>query len=75
MTVTKDLVAEWAITIILIIGVALTSYNIFPLNLWVSAVGNIGWLYLGIIWKKWSLFTVQLIITAIYLAGLINLYF
>jgi len=71
---TKDFILEWGITIILIIGVALTSFNIFPLNLWISMVGNVGWLYLGYIWRKWSLFVVQLVITAIYIIGLLNLY-
>ena len=70
---TKDFILEWGITITLIIGVALTSFNIFPLNLWVSMIGNVGWLYLGYIWKKWSLFVVQSVITAIYIVGLISL--
>ena len=72
---TRDFILEWGITITLIVGVALTSFNIFPLNLWVSMIGNIGWLYLGYIWRKWSLFIVQLVITAIYFIGLLNLYY
>lgn len=75
MIIDKDFILEWGITVILIVGVALTSFNIFPLNLWVSMIGNIGWLYLGYIWRKWSLFVVQLVITAIYFIGLLNLYY
>jgi hypothetical protein len=71
----KDFILEWGITVTLIVGVALTSFNIFPLNLWVSMIGNVGWLYLGYIWRKWSLFVVQLVITAIYIIGLLNLYY
>jgi hypothetical protein len=74
MNINKDFILEWGITVTLILGVALTSFNIFPLNLWVSTIGNIGWLYLGYIWKKWSLFVVQLIITIIYIVGLLNTY-
>jgi hypothetical protein len=73
MTINRDFVLEWAITVILIVGVALTSFNIFPLNLWISLVGNIGWLYLGWVWRKWSLLVVQLVITAIYIVGLISI--
>ena len=73
MTLDRDFILEWGITITLIIGVALTSFNIFPLNLWISMVGNIGWLYLGYVWRKWSLFVVQLIITLIYVIGIFNL--
>jgi hypothetical protein len=75
MTLDRDFILEWGITITLIIGVALTSFNIFPLNLWVSMIGNVGWLYLGYVWRKWSLFVVQLVITAIYIIGLLNLYY
>jgi len=74
MEINKDFILEWGITLTLIVGVALTSFNIYPHNLWVSMIGNFGWLYLGFIWKKWSLFIVQLIITAIYIVGLVNLY-
>jgi hypothetical protein len=75
MKIDRDFILEWGITVTLIVGVALTSFNIFPMNLWVSMIGNFGWLYLGYIWRKWSLFVVQLIITAIYVVGLLNLYF
>ena len=74
MNLNKDFILEWGITALLIVGVALTSFNIYPANLWVCLVGNIGWLYLGYIWRKWSLLIVQLIISAIYIVGIINLY-
>jgi len=64
---------EWSMTIILIIGVVLTSFNIYPLNLWILLVGNLGWVFLGIIWKKWSLIIVQSLITIIYIAGVVKI--
>jgi hypothetical protein len=64
---------EWLCTIILIVGVALTSYNVYPLNIWLSFLGNLGWMVLGYIWRKWSLFVVELIITIIYIAGIYNI--
>jgi len=70
MTLNKDFTLEWGITATLIVGVALTSFNIHPFNLWISLVGNLGWLYLGWIWKKWSLFFVQGVITLIYAVGI-----
>lgn len=60
---------EWISTAVLIAGVALTSFNIYPLNVWVSLIGNIGWLALGYLWRKWSLLIVEVIIVAIYLVG------
>jgi hypothetical protein len=65
---------EWVSTALLISGVVLTSFNIYPLNLYVLLIGNIAWLLLAIIWKKSSLFTVQLIITLIYVVGIAKLF-
>jgi hypothetical protein len=74
MTSLKDTIIEWTLTAMLIAGVALTSFNIYPINLWVCLAGNIGWLYLGWHWRKWSLFVVQLIITIIYILGISKVY-
>lgn len=65
---------EWTCTIILLAGVVLTSLNIFPLNIWFLLLGNIGWIILGIIWRKVSLIVLQTVITIIYIAGLMNTY-
>jgi hypothetical protein len=65
---------EWLCTIVLLAGVALTSFNIFPLNLWVLFIGNLGWIILGIIWHKWSLTVMQIVITLIYVVGIIKVY-
>ena len=64
---------EWTCTVVLILGVALTSFNIYPLNIWISFLGNLGWMILGYMWRKWSLFIVELIIVAIYLVGIYNI--
>ena len=65
---------EWACTIVLLAGVGLTSLNIFPLNIWFLLLGNVGWIVLGIIWRKVSLIVLQTVITIIYIAGLMNTY-
>jgi hypothetical protein len=65
---------EWLSTIILLVGVALTAYNIYPLGIWISFIGNLGWLVIGYMWRKWSLIAIQIIISTIYFSGLINYY-
>jgi len=65
---------EWVSTAILLVGVALTAYNVYPLGIWISFAGNVGWLIVGYLWKKWSLITIQIIISTIYFSGLINHY-
>tara|TARA_E500000178_G_C16958363_1_gene724794 strand:- start:524 stop:757 length:234 start_codon:yes stop_codon:yes gene_type:complete len=68
-------ILEWSSTGILLLGVYLTSINIYPLNVYVSLVGNVGWLTVGVIWKKWSLFTVQAVICGIYVFGYLSKFF
>lgn len=65
-------ILEWISTVVLIVGVALTAYNVYPLNIWISMIGNFGWFIVGALWKKWSLVIIQIVITAIYIAGLFN---
>lgn len=68
--INAEFILEWASTFILLAGVALTSFNIFPLNLWVCLAANAGWAVVGIVWKKWSLLIVQVVVTIIYVAGI-----
>jgi hypothetical protein len=65
---------EWGSTAILIVGVILTSFNIFPLNVYFSLAGNAGWAVVSIVWRKWSLLAIQGIVSIIYFIGLINHY-
>ncbi len=65
---------EWVSTVVLIIGVALTAYNVYPLNIWLSFLGNIGWFVIGWMWKKYSLLTIQVVISIIYILGLMSYY-
>ena len=66
---------EWGSTALLLVGVALTSFNVYPLNLWVCLAANVGWTVMGILWKKWSLLIVQAVVSAIYIFGMVSYYF
>lgn len=74
MTKTNEWLLEWGSTFVLIIGVTLTAFNVFPLNVYLSLAGNFGWFVLSVYWKKWSLVTVQVIVSAIYVVGLVKLF-
>lgn len=63
---------EWTSTIVLIVGVLLTSLNVYPLNLVFNFLGNLGWFAIGFLWRKWSLILVQTIILIIYFGGLLR---
>lgn len=66
----KEKTFEWLATAILMYGVYLSAINDFPMNVYVSLIGNVMWFVLGVMWKKWSLISVQIMITAIYSYGL-----
>lgn len=68
----NELILEVIATVVLITGVGLTSFNIFPMNIYISLVGNILWLILGLCWKKWSLITIQIVVTIIYIIGMVK---
>jgi hypothetical protein len=65
---------EWISTAILIVGVALTAYDIYPWNAMVCLAGNMGWFAVALYWRKWSLGVVQIIVSAIYIVGLTHFY-
>lgn len=67
-----DKFLEWSSTAILLVGVYLTAVNIYPMNVYISLIGNFGWLIVAIIWRKWSLLTVQLVISALYMYGMLT---
>lgn len=67
-----DVWLEWTATAVLIASVALTSFNIYPANVFVGLLGNLGWLAVALVWRKWSLLVVQVVITAIYVVGVIK---
>lgn len=67
-----DKVLEWTSTAVLLVGVYLTAVNIYPMNVYISLLGNFGWLVVAIIWRKWSLLVVQLVISMLYLYGMLT---
>jgi hypothetical protein len=61
---------EWFATGVLLTGITLTSFNVYPLNLYVSMAGNALWFWLGIVWDKKSLLISQAIVVCLYLSGI-----
>ena len=72
MKIRYELVIEWIATVVLIAGVALTALNIYPLNVYVSIAGNFFWLVVALMWRKWSLITIQSVVLVIYFLGLFS---
>jgi hypothetical protein len=65
---------EWIATGVFLISVALTSFNIFPLNLYISLLTNLLWLIVGIVWRKSSLIIVEAVVCIVYFIGIVKLF-
>lgn len=64
---------KWSGTILCLSGIALTSFNIYPLNIFLSLVGSFLWAVTGVLQKDVPLFLVEAVAVAFYLAGVITL--
>lgn len=63
---------RWLGTISYLIGMVLTSLNIYPANLLFGMVGGTAWMAVGISWKDKALILVETASAVIYLAGLVR---
>lgn len=63
---------RWAGTGTYLIGMLLTAFNVFPLNLAFGALGGALWCIVGFQNRDRALITVELASAGIYLAGLLN---
>lgn len=63
---------KWAGTILCLIGIGLTSFNIYPVNIVLSLVGSALWTAAGIIQRDMPLFLVEAVAVGFYLAGLVH---
>jgi len=63
---------KWFATCLCLIGIALTSFNIYPINIVLSGVGSAMWAWAG--WKQRDdpLLIVELVAVVFYVSGMIS---
>jgi len=63
---------KWVATYLCLAGIALTSFNYYPINIVLSAVGSAMWAWAG--WKQRDnpLLIVELVAVFFYLSGMIS---
>jgi hypothetical protein len=64
---------RWTGTVLCLLGIGLTSLNIFPLNLWFGFIGSGLWAWEGYRENDYALFTVEGVAVLMYFGGLIKL--
>jgi hypothetical protein len=63
---------KWSGTALCLIGIALTSLNIYPLNLYFGFAGSLLWSVAGIQQKDYALFIVEFVAVLMYLCGIVT---
>ena len=66
---------KWVSSIFIIVGMALTSANIFPLNIYIHGIGVTGWLIVGMLWHDRALIFLNGVAIFVYATGLLNYYY
>jgi hypothetical protein len=67
-------VIRWSGTVLCLIGIALTSLNIYPLNLLFGLVGSFLWTVQGYLYRDNALLIVEAVAVLMYLAGILKLF-
>jgi len=73
-THTTDWYIKWASSVVLIIGMILTSNNIYPVNLILHVIGIGGWLVVSMMWNDRALIVINSIGLMIYINGILQWY-
>jgi hypothetical protein len=63
---------RWLGTALCLIGIALTSLNVFPINLVFGFTGSLLWSVVGIQQKDYALFIVEFVAVLMYFYGMIT---
>jgi hypothetical protein len=63
---------KWSGTILCLIGIALTSFNVYPLNILFGLVGSGLWAYAGYLQDDAPLVLVEAVAVMLYFAGVVT---
>lgn len=66
------IIIKWLGTILCLIGIALTSFNIYPLNILFGLVGSALWTLAGFMQRDIPLLLVEFVAVVLYLGGVVS---
>lgn len=64
---------KWSATFLCLTGIALTSYNIYPYNIFFGLIGSSMWAWCGWEQKDMALFLVEAVAVLFYIMGFVHL--
>ena len=71
-TYKKDWYIKWVSSIILLVGMILTTNNIYPVNLVFHLIGVTGWLFVALLWNDRALIIINAVSISIFANGLLT---
>ena len=66
---------KWASSVFIIIAMALTSANLYPINIVFHLIGVGGWLIVGMLWHDRALIFLNGVAIFVFATGLLNHYY
>ena len=66
---------KWASSVLIIIAMALTSANLYPINIVFHLLGVSGWLVVGMLWHDRALIFLNGVAIFVFATGLLNHYY
>jgi hypothetical protein len=66
------IIIKWLGTILCLIGIALTSFNIYPANILFGLVGSALWTLAGFMQRDIPLLLVEFVAVVLYLGGVVS---
>ena len=66
------IIIKWLGTILCLIGIALTSFNIYPLNILFGLVGSVLWTLAGFMQRDIPLLLVEFVAVVLYFGGIVS---
>ena len=66
---------KWVGTLLCLIGICLTSFNVYPINIILSLIGSVLWTIAGWMQRDIPLFLVEAVAVIFYVAGVIALFY
>lgn len=63
---------KWVGTALCLLGIALTSFNIYPANIVLSLIGSGLWALAGLLQRDAPLFIVEIVAVALYFSGMVT---
>lgn len=61
---------KWSGTVLCLLGIGLTSFNIYPANIFLSFIGSALWTLAGVMQKDMPLVLVEFVAVILYMIGI-----